>query len=114
MTNTDCIADSFEPEVAEGNKRNLTVSYASRHPDYQRIPAVVMKGQWLEAAGFATGTKVEVRVMKGCMVLIVCETEANEIELNSSMRIASKLSIRKQKMIQDFIDILAKRKSKTI
>ena len=48
MTNTDCIADSFEPEVAEGNKRNLTVSYASRAPDYHRVPAVMMKGQWLE------------------------------------------------------------------
>lgn len=45
MTDVDCIVDSFEPEVVDGNKRNLTVSYASRAPDYHRVPAVVMKGQ---------------------------------------------------------------------
>ena len=39
------------------------MSYASRAPDYHRVPAVMMKGQWLEVAGFATGTKIEVRVV---------------------------------------------------
>lgn len=80
MTNVDCIADSFDPEVSPENKRHLTVSYASRHPDYQRIPAVMMKGAWLEAAGFSTGTKVEVRVMKGCMVLTAIEPESDEVQ----------------------------------
>ena len=56
MTDTNCIVDSFEPEVVDGNKRNLTVSYVSRAPDYHRVPAVMMKGQWLEAAGFSTGS----------------------------------------------------------
>jgi hypothetical protein len=55
MTNADCIADIEQPEVLPANKRKLTVSYASRHPDYN--PALTLKGQWLEAAGFATGTE---------------------------------------------------------
>lgn len=45
------------------------MSYASRYPDYSRIPAITLKGQWLEAAGFATGTVVDVKVMEGCIVL---------------------------------------------
>lgn len=91
MTDVDCIVDSFEPEVVDGNKRNLTVSYASRAPDYHRVPAVMMKGQWLEAAGFATGTKVEVRVMKGCMVLTAVEAEADEVL--ETARVVGKLSV---------------------
>jgi toxic protein SymE len=42
-------------KLRPANKRKLTVSYASRHPDYN--PALTLKGQWLEAAGFATGTE---------------------------------------------------------
>lgn len=42
-----------------------------------------MKGQWLEAAGFATGTKVEVRVMAGCIVLTAAEPVP---ELEEAMR----------------------------
>ena len=104
MTNTDCIADSFEPEVVDGNKRNLTVSYASRYPDYQRIPAVVMKGQWLGAAGFATGTKVEVRVMKGCMELTAVEAEADEVL--ETARVVGKLSVRKRRQVEAFIGVI--------
>ncbi len=75
MTEVDCIADSFDAEAPVKNKRQLTVSYASRFPDYRPIPALTMKGQWLEAAGFATGTKVEVRAMAGCIVLTAVEPE---------------------------------------
>ena len=66
MTDTHSIAQPFEAEVSPANNRQLTVSYASRYPDYSRIPAITLKGQWLEAAGFATGTAVDVKVMKGC------------------------------------------------
>lgn len=104
MTDTNCIVDSFEPEVAEGNKRNLTVSYASRAPDYHRVPAVMMKGQWLEAAGFATGTKVEMRVMKGCMVLTALEAEADEVL--ETARVVGKLSVRKRRQVREFIGVI--------
>lgn len=69
MTDTHSIAQPFEAEVSPANNRQLTVSYASRYPDYSRIPAITLKGQWLEAAGFATGTAVNVKVMEGCIVL---------------------------------------------
>lgn len=52
MTTVHSIADPCDPEVSPTNNRHLTVSYASRYPDYTRIPALTMKGQWLEAAGF--------------------------------------------------------------
>lgn len=104
MTDADCIVDSFEPEVVDGNKRNLTVSYASRAPDYHRVPAVMMKGQWLEAAGFATGTKVEVRVMKGCMVLTAVEAEADEVL--ETARVVGKLSVRKRRQVREFIGVI--------
>ncbi|MGU5016756.1 SymE family type I addiction module toxin, partial [Escherichia coli] len=53
MTDTHSIALPFEAEVSPANNRQLTVSYASRYPDYSRIPAITLKGQWLETAGFA-------------------------------------------------------------
>ncbi|HDG1711197.1 TPA: endoribonuclease SymE [Kluyvera ascorbata] len=105
MTDVDCIVDSFEPEVVDGNKRNLTVSYASRAPDYHRVPAVMMKGQWLEAAGVATGTKVEVRVMKGCMVLTAVEDEADEVL--ETARVVGKMSVRKRRQVREFIGVIA-------
>lgn len=104
MTEVDCIADSFDAEAPVKNKRQLTVSYASRFPDYRPIPAFTMKGQWLEAAGFATGTKVEVRVMAGCIVLTAVEPEP---ELEAAMRRVEKLSARKQKQVREFIGVIA-------
>lgn len=76
MTDTHCIAVSFDPEVYVADNRCLKVGYASGYPDYSRLPvkyvqfpSIVMKGQWLKAAGFDTGTRVDARVMQGCIVL---------------------------------------------
>lgn len=91
MTNADCIVDSFDPEVSPKNKRQLTVSYVRRLPDRRLVPAMIMKGQWLAAAGFSTGTRVEVRVMDGCIVLTAVEPEP---ELEAAMRRVEKLSAR--------------------
>lgn len=91
MTNADCIVDSFDPEVSPKNKRQLTVSYVRRLPDRRLVPALIMKGQWLAAAGFSTGTRVEVRVMDGCIVLTAVEPEP---ELEAAMRRVEKLSAR--------------------
>ena len=104
MTTPHSIAEFTDPEVSPANNRHLTVSYATRHPDYQRIPALTMKGQWLEAAGFATGTKVEVRVMAGCIVLTAVEPVP---ELEEAMRRVEKLSARKQKQVREFIGVIA-------
>lgn len=103
MTDAHSIAQPSEPEVSPANNRQLTVGYASRYPDYSRIPAITMKGQWLEAAGFATGTVVDVKVMEGCIVL----TARQESELMQSLRQVCKLSARKQKQVQEFIQVIA-------
>lgn len=104
MTNADCISDLFEPEVSPSDNRKLKVGSASRYPDYTRIPAIMMKGQWLEEAGFATDTRVDVRVMNGCIILTAKQPEP---ELEQSLRLMHKLSARKQKQVQEFIDVIA-------
>lgn len=38
MTDTHCIAVSFDPEVHTVDNRRLKVGYASRYPDYSRLP----------------------------------------------------------------------------
>ena len=106
MTDTHSIAQPFEAEVSPANNRQLTVSYASRYPDYSRIPAITLKGQWLEAAGFATGTAVDVKVMEGCIVLTAQPPAAEESELMQSLRQVCKLSARKQKQVKEFIGVL--------
>lgn len=83
------------------------MSYASRYPEYTRIPAITLKGQWLEDAGFTTGTQVDVRVMNGCIVLTAQQPQPEESELMQSLRQVSKLSARKQKQVQAFIDVMA-------
>lgn len=45
MTTPHSIAEFTDPEVSPTNKRRLTVSYASRYPEYTRIPAITLKGQ---------------------------------------------------------------------
>lgn len=49
----------------KSDKRSNSGTAKSRYPDYTHVPAIIMKGQWLEAAGFATGCKFDVRVMPG-------------------------------------------------
>lgn len=109
MTTPHSIAEFPDPEVSPTNNRHLTVSYATRHPDYQRIPALTMKGQWLEAAGFATGTEVDLKVMNGCIVITARQPEP---ELTASLRQVSKLSARKQKQVQVLIEAIAGQKPK--
>ncbi|ELL4732238.1 endoribonuclease SymE [Salmonella enterica] len=98
------MAEFTDPEVSPENNRKGTVSYASRFEDHQRIPAIIMKGQWLEAAGFATGSKMDIKVMEGCIVLTV---KPPEPELVESLRQVSKLSVRKQKQVQTFIRVIS-------
>lgn len=104
MTTPHSIAEFTDPEVSPENNRKGTVSYASRFEDHQRIPAIIMKGQWLEAAGFATGAKIDIKVMEGCIVLTV---KPPEPELMHSLRQVNKLSARKQKQVQEFIGVIS-------
>ena len=111
MTTVHSIADPCDPEVSPTNNRHFTVSYATRHPDCTRIPALTMKGQWLEAAGFATGTEVDVKVMNGCIVLTAKLPEPEEPALLQSLHRVCKLSARKQRQVQDFIDVISGKRS---
>ncbi|EAW1422028.1 endoribonuclease SymE [Salmonella enterica subsp. enterica serovar Roodepoort] len=104
MTTPHSIAEFTDPEVSPENNRKGTVSYASRFEDHQHIPAIIMKGQWLEAAGFAIGTKIDIKVMEGCIMLTV---KPPEPELVESLRQVSKLSVRKQKQVQTFIRVIS-------
>ncbi|MCL8291046.1 endoribonuclease SymE [Klebsiella oxytoca] len=103
MTTPHSIAEFTDPEVSPENNRKGTVSYASRFEDRQPIPAIIMKGQWLEAAGFATGTKIDIKVMEGCIVITANQPEP---ELVESLRQLHKLSARKQKQVQEFIAVI--------
>ncbi|ECD0240883.1 endoribonuclease SymE [Salmonella enterica subsp. enterica] len=104
MTTPHSIAEFTDPEVSPANNRLGTVTYASRYPDYTHVPAIIMKGQWLEAAGFTTGSKIDIKVMEGCIVLTV---KPPEPELVESLRQVSKLSVRKQKQVQTFIRVIS-------
>ncbi len=104
MTNVDCIAESLQPEVFESTDRVFTVSYATRFGDYTRIPAFIMKGLWLNEAGFSTGTKVDVKVMKGCMILT---SRQDEPEIETLMREVSQLSDHEQKQVMDFVGVIS-------
>ena len=103
MTTPHSIAEFTDPEVSPENNRKGTVSYASRFEDHQRNPAIIMKGQWLEAAGFTTGTKIDIKVMEGCIVITAKQPEP---ELVESLRQLHKLSARKQKQVQEFIAVI--------
>lgn len=107
MTTPHSIAEFTVPEVSPANNRLGTVSYASRYPDYTHVPAIIMKGQWLAAAGFATGTPFDVRVMPGCIVLTAKLPEPEEPALLQSLRWVCKLSARKQQQVQEFIDVIS-------
>lgn len=78
------------------------------------IPALTLKGQWLEAAGFATGTEVDVKVMNGCIVLTAQQPQPEESELMQSLRQVCKLSARKQKQVQAFISVMADKTRKLL
>lgn len=106
MTTPYSIAEFTDPEVSPANNRLGTVTYASRYPDYMHIPAIIMKGQWLESAGFTTGCKFDVRVMPGCIVLTTKLPEPEEPALFQSLRRVCKLSVRKQRQVQEFIDVI--------
>ncbi|HCL5322772.1 TPA: endoribonuclease SymE [Salmonella enterica] len=107
MTTPHSIAEFTDPEVSPTNNRAATVSYASRYPDYTRIPAITLKGQWLEDAGFTTGSKLDIKVMEGCIVLTARQPQPEGSELMQSLRQVCKLSARKQKQVQAFISVMA-------
>ncbi|WP_338558498.1 endoribonuclease SymE [Erwinia sp. E_sp_B04_7] len=110
MAEQDCNADTAVKEVTAPAFRRLKVSYAHTFPDYQQIPAINIKGKWLAAAGFETGTLVDVRVMAGCLLLTARPVEPEEPELMQALKRVCKFSASKQRQVQDFIGIVGARR----
>lgn len=73
--NNNCsLPKKAEPKVL----RDMTVSYVSilhydrktnRTKRYTQSASLRLNGTWMEEAGFTTGTKLDVRVMPGCLVI---------------------------------------------
>ncbi len=70
--------------------RNMTVSYVrTRHIDpatlrtthYTCRASLRLNGRWMEEAGFTTGTKLDVRVMPGCLVITTRPTDTPLIQV---------------------------------
>jgi len=99
MTESECNAVGLNPEAPSITQRKLTVSYASRYPSHTRIPSIIMKGQWLTAAGFITGTEIEVNVTEGRIVLTVKPPEHVDEQLVNALVQLNKLPARKQKQV---------------
>ena len=99
-----------KPETGTPTTRCYTVGYVS-DAKYQPVPAVTLKGYWLEEAGFGTGTPVNIRVMQDCLIITRQEPQpelAAEPEVVTTLRKAcKKLSARKQRQIEEFIQVLA-------
>lgn len=95
MTGVDCIAVCEPEEVSAVSYRQLTVSYASRYKDFVYTPAIMMKGLWLEAAGFTTGTKVDVLVMEGT-ILLTTKRPPEKPPLRTSLELGALLAAGKR------------------
>ena len=108
MTDFNSIAELIKPVVFPSTLRSYTVSYVTNYPEHDRIPALILKGQWLEKAGFAIGRKLEVRVMDECIVLTAKTLEPT---LEETLRRVQRLSKRKQQQILDFIEMVEQKKN---
>lgn len=108
MTDFNSIAELLKPVVFPSTLRSYTVSYVTRYPDQDPIPALILKGQWLEKAGFALGRKLEVRVMEECIVLTA---RAMEPTVEDTFRRVQRLSKRKQQQILEFIAMVERNKN---
>jgi len=99
-----------KPEQVVSTTRCYTVSYAS-DAKYNPLPAVILKRRWLEAAGFATGIPIEVKVLPDCLILTVQKPQAApplEPEIMQTLRKVCKLSARKQRQVTELIEVISK------
>jgi len=105
------MADTYtKSEPVVPTTRCYTVSYAS-DAKYNPLPAVILKGRWLEEAGFTTGIPIEVKVLQGCLILTVQQplpTPPPEPEIMQTLRKVCKFSARKQQQVTELIEEISK------
>jgi len=80
--------------------------------NYRPIPAVTLKGHWLEDAGFETETPLEVRVMNGCMILTVKQSTEEPEVIQTLRQLCPELSARKQRELLGMIEVITKAKKR--
>ncbi|RDT44488.1 type I addiction module toxin, SymE family [Citrobacter freundii] len=66
------MADSHStPDTDQsGTERSVIVGYRPNVFD-KSTPKIILSGKWLREAGFDTGQQISVKVMNGCIVLMV-------------------------------------------
>ncbi|MFC0138939.1 SymE family type I addiction module toxin [Erwinia mallotivora] len=98
------------PETGTPTTRCYTVGYVS-DAKYQPIPAITLKGHWLEGIGFGIGTPVNVQVMPDCLIITRQEPQpelsAEPDVVTTLKRVCKKLSDRKQREIAAYIELVA-------
>lgn len=55
--------------MKDKNSRRLKVYGQSNGYNYQDVPTIVLKGKWLEAAGFDIGSEIQVSLSEGRIVI---------------------------------------------
>lgn len=99
------------PKKAEAKVlRNMTVSYVrTRHIDpatlrtthYTSRAGLRLNGRWMEEAGFTTGTKIDVRVMPGCLVITALPTVTPLMKVLNKTK---ELPEAEQLMVMDYLE----------
>lgn len=66
------MADSHSTPDSDqfGTERSVIVGYRPNVFD-KSTPKIILSGKWLREAGFDTGQQITVKVMNGCIVLMV-------------------------------------------
>jgi toxic protein SymE len=100
MTNIHSIEEFMKPVVFPSTLRSYTVSSVSSASKKEKIPAIILRGEWLAKAYFPVGRKIEVRVMDECIV-ITAKNMAPTLE--ATLFRIQQLSERKQKQILEMI-----------
>lgn len=112
MAEQDTKPEVVTTEAPELKNRRYTVGYIRDSKHFRPSASITLKGGWLEVAGFATGTPVNVRVMNGCLVL-TAEVPPPEPEVIQTLRqLCPKLSARKQRELMEVIQVMAKPKKR--
>lgn len=84
-------------EIADPAIRYLTVSCAAGSLENERVPVLVLKGKWLEKAGFPIGTVVDVWVRYGCLVLTARKVPEEELDKLDRLDSPHELEVREMK-----------------
>lgn len=64
------------------NNRRLKVYAQSNGYNYQEVPSIILKGKWLETAGFDIGTELVVECEKGRLIIKAIDRRLKYLEID--------------------------------